>query len=136
MQSLNFASKKNLFLRSIYLRILFLQGFLQLLINCYNSKRSNFSFIMVYLFTSAVLTFFTSTYCTDPGCENPFIYFKNWFSFVFSKPITSEYANKFRIKGILSGNTLKRKHSLHPVQLEQRPVCTQYRVETTRIQVP
>ena len=33
-------------------------------INCLNSKRSNF-FITAYFFTSTVFTFFTSTYCTD-----------------------------------------------------------------------
>ena len=33
-------------------------------INCLNSKRSNF-FITTYFFTSTVFTFFTLTYCTD-----------------------------------------------------------------------
>ena len=60
---------------SIY-GLLFLRGYRRLLINCLNSKRSNFSFITVYFFTSTVFTFFTST-------ANPFIYFKNQFSLVF-----------------------------------------------------
>ena len=60
---------------SIY-GLLFLRGYRRLLINCLNSKRSNFSFITVYFFTSTVFTFFTST-------ANPFIYFKNQFSVVF-----------------------------------------------------
>ena len=80
----------------------FLGEFLRLLINCYNIKRSNFSFITAYFFTSTVLTFFTSTYCADSGCENPFIYFNNYFSFVYSEPIISEYVNKFSRKGIPS----------------------------------
>ena len=36
------------------------------------------------------------------GCENPHIYFKNLFSFVFSQLIISEYANKFSRKWIPS----------------------------------
>ena len=67
----------NLFIRSMHLWILFLGGFLRLLINCCNIKRNNFSFITAYFFTSTVLTFFASTYCADSGCENPFIYFNN-----------------------------------------------------------
>ena len=95
MQYLNFVSKKIFFSAVSIYGLLFLRGFWRLLINCFNSKRSNFSFITVYFFTSVIFTFFTST-------ENPFIYFKNQFSFVFSQPIISEYANKFSRKGIPS----------------------------------
>ena len=42
--------QKNLFLSNINLRIMFLRGFLRLLINCLNSKRSNFSFCAACFF--------------------------------------------------------------------------------------
>ena len=88
--------RKNLFLRSINLRMLSLRGFLRLLINCYNSKRTNFSFITAYFFTSSVLTFFTSTYCTEQVVKIVLLSLKISFLLFFTQPIISEHANKCR----------------------------------------
>ena len=103
MQYLNFVSKKIFFSAVSIYSLLFLQGFLRSLINCLNSKRSHFSFITAFFLTSTVFTFFTST-------ENPFIYFKNQLSFVFSQSIISEYANKFSRKGTPQRGLLNIQH--------------------------
>ena len=53
---------KNLFLSKITLRIMFLRGFLRLLINCLNSKRSNFSFSTACFFNCLYLLYLDLLY--------------------------------------------------------------------------
>ena len=48
MQYLNFVSEKIFFSAVSIYGLLFLRGFLRLLIDCFNSKRSNFSFITAF----------------------------------------------------------------------------------------
>ena len=73
MQYLNFVSKKNRFISRIYLQITVFVGFLWLLINCFKSKRSNFSLLLLFL--SLQLSLHSSLRLTVqiyPGCQNPF----------------------------------------------------------------
>ena len=85
MQYLNFVSKK-IFCSAVPIYgLLFLRGFWRLLINCLNS----FFPLLLRIF-SLQLSLHSSLRLTVqiyPGCE---------------KPIISEYANKFRRKGIPS----------------------------------
>ena len=57
MRYLNFESKSIFFSAVSIYGLLFLQGFWRLLINCLNSKRSNFSFITAYFFTSTAFIY-------------------------------------------------------------------------------
>ena len=89
--------QKNIFLRSIDLRITVFARFLAI-INKLPQQQKKYFFPLLLRIFSLQLFLHSSlrlTVQTYPGCESPFIYFKNQFSFVFSQPIVSAYPNKF-----------------------------------------